>query len=191
LVGKYKNPAEFIGVKKMENILKSILKIGGHIDMKEIKLTRGKIALVDDLDFEWLNQFKWFVLTGTHTFYAGRWTGKQTIRMHREILNISDNLEVDHIDHNGLNNQRFNLRAASRSQNKCNSRKFHGMLPYRGVEYIPKTGKYRARITLNNKAFNLGHFHSAVNAAAKYDQKAEELFGEFATLNFPKSGNLF
>ena len=95
------------------------------IKMKEIVLTQGKVALVDDEDHEYLNQFKWCAANNGGTFYAirkacydGKWI---TERMHRVLFDIPPGKEIDHIDHNGLNNQRSNLRIVTRQQNKFNA----------------------------------------------------------------------
>jgi len=93
--------------------------------MKEVGLTQNKVALVDDKDFEYLNQWKWHVLKDYLTYYAARnirlANGKQTsIRMHRVILNVPKGMVTDHIDHNGLNNQKANLRICDASENNMN-----------------------------------------------------------------------
>src|SRR6188768_2332166 len=93
--------------------------------MKEIPLTQGKSVMVDDEDFEFLNQWKWYASKSNNTFYAHRRVGKhgRFVYMHRLILgidNISPELFPDHMDRNGLNNQRYNLRIATRSDNNSN-----------------------------------------------------------------------
>jgi len=159
--------------------------------MKEIKLTQGKVALVDDEDFEYLNQWKWCAIKNCRTFYAIR-TGydpcKKTIRMHRIILNSPLGILTDHIDHNGLNNQKSNLRICTAAQNGYNK------LPigkYKGVYYNESDGKMhiRAQIMHNYKTYFLGYFNTEEEAARVYDVKAKELFGEFANLNFKDSEN--
>ena len=157
--------------------------------MKEIKLTKGLITQVDDDMFEYLNQFKWHAKKDDRTYYVARLSkveeGHKTIRMHRQITNCPKGLEVDHIDHNGLNNQKYNLRICNHSQNQCN-RKGNGSSKYLGVS-IEKNGNYkriRASIQTNKKSINLGCFYTEKQAALAYDQKAKELHGEFANLNF-------
>jgi len=162
--------------------------------MKEIKLTRGMTALVDDEDFEWLNQWKWFAHKGTDqkTYYAGRDQGYKCkphqIWMHRVIMNTPPELQVDHIDHDGLNNQKHNLRNCTHHQNHMNLSNY-GVSKYKGVSFFknnhPK--RVRASITLNNNIIYLGVFYTEEEAARAYDKKAKELFGEFANLNFPDS----
>lgn len=160
--------------------------------MKTIPLSKGYEALVDDIDFQYLSLFKWYVRTSrpNSSKYACRVDKKgKTLYMHRIILNATKETQVDHKDRNGLNNIRENLRIASRSQNAANSCKRLSKIPYRGVELDTRHGnfKYRARIRFNGKKINLGSFCNAIDAAMKYDKKALELFGEFATLNFPNT----
>ena len=94
--------------------------------MKELPLTQGKAALVDDADFEWLSQWKWTAMRAKDTWYAVRkpYVGKVrlTVMMHRQIANTKDGMHTDHRDGNGLNNQRTNLRSATPTQNQHNRR---------------------------------------------------------------------
>jgi hypothetical protein len=153
--------------------------------MKEIKLTQGKVALVDDEDYEYLNQFKWYAHKKPCTFYAERSVGNRKnrtlVRMHRVIMNTHDNMQVDHIDHNGLNNQKCNLRNCTASQNRMNKRPF-GKSIYKGVGF--NEGLIQARIRINNKQIHLGYFKSEELAAKSYDIAAKKYHGEFANLNF-------
>jgi hypothetical protein len=161
--------------------------------MKEIELSKGKVALVDDEDFEYLNQWKWSVLKGHNTFYAYR---KQSIDgrvcqiyMHRFIMKPPDQLDVDHIDSDGLNNQRLNLRLATKQQNQGNRRKItNGHSKYKGVT-LKRGKKWLAQIGINSRMTHLGYFDNEIDAAKAYDRKAKELFGEFAKLNFPEEKN--
>jgi hypothetical protein len=174
--------------------------------MKEIKLTQGKVSLVDDEDFEYLNQWKWCAQKSNHTYYAVREDyssgHKKRIKMHRLIMGTLSNYQVDHAFHDGLDNRKFieingelkiNLRNCTHRQNCINKVGF-GNSKYKGV-YIQravrkrKTGiteyKYiRASIRLNNKTFYLGNFKTEVEAALVYDRFAKDLYGEFANLNF-------
>lgn len=153
--------------------------------MKEIYLSQGQIALVDDEYFEYLNGFKWYALKARNTFYAARkiWvSGKQkTILMHWEVMNGKG---IDHIDGNGLNNQKSNLRFCTQSENCMNTRKYANKSSlYKGVSFFKRDSNWRAQIMINRKEIHLGYFTSEVNAAKAYNEKAIELFGEFANLN--------
>lgn len=156
--------------------------------MREIQLTQGQVALVDDEDFDTLNSFKWCAQKNGNNFYAirgirvGRKT--QTIHMHRLIKGAPIGFEIDHKDGNGLNNQRNNLRVCTRSENQMNKRKQEGLSSiYKGVSFHKREGKWRAVIMINGKAINLGDFASEIEAAKAYDAKAIALFCEFANLN--------
>jgi len=153
--------------------------------MKEIELTRGKVALVDDENFEYLNQWKWMARESGNNYYAVRGVRKnrklQNIAMHRIIMNTSNELQVDHIDHNGLNNQKSNLRNCTEIQNLRNR------IPYGRSKYLGVSMEklhFRARISINNKRVHLGSFQNEIDAAIAYDTKAKELYKEYANLNF-------
>jgi hypothetical protein len=157
--------------------------------MKQIQLTQGLVALVDDTDFEWLNQWKWHALKHRDTFYAARNSGgrlnRKYIFMHRLILGIVDSkIEVDHEDLNGLNNSRSNLRQATRSQNAANipSRK-NSSSKYLGVYWDKSRQKWAAAITKNYKKTFLGYFENEHEAATAYNKAATEIHAEFANLN--------
>ena len=156
--------------------------------MKYIELTQDQYAIVDDEDFELISQHKWYATRGRHTFYAVRdsRTNKnpKIQRMHRLIMKPNIWEQVDHIDGNGLNNIRSNLRICSKQENHFNSKARHGTSCFKGVGLHKPTQKWRARIRFNTQEIHLGLFNSETEAAKAYDQKAKELFGEFARLNF-------
>lgn len=154
--------------------------------MKYIKLTQNKFTLVDDEDFDRLNQFKWY------------WTGRYVIRnlklpgnkrttksLHREVLNLSKNiLLVDHIDRNTLNNQKINLRLVNNLQNNMNRKiQVNNTSGYKGVTFNKKMSKWRGQIYFKNKYIYLGYFHDPKEAAEIYNKTATNLFGQFANLN--------
>lgn len=158
--------------------------------MKEIKLTQGKVALVDDADYEWLSQWKWYAMKQHNTFYAVRnvWVGKNKargIRMHRLILGLTDfSIKSDHKDHNGLNNQRYNLRAATNSQNAFNNRSHQDSTsPFLGVSFFKRDGNWQAQISTDGKQKHIGFYKSEVEAAKAYNEAAIQYHGVFANLN--------
>ena len=150
--------------------------------MKTIALTQEKFALVDDEDFEHLNRWKWCFANG----YAVRDGGKQmTILMHRVVNNTPDGLETDHRNQDRLDNRKANLRNATNSQNQMNRAKSSGCSSrYKGVYWNKRDSKWMARIKINGKLTHLGYFICEIVAAAKYNEEAKKLFGEFALLNF-------
>lgn len=156
---------------------------------KKIPLTQGQVALVDDEDFERTNALKW----DAHKrqggpFYAYR-NKNETCRhgkMHRFIMDAPDGMEIDHKDGNPLDNRKCNLRICSHAQNTRNQRHKKGSSIYKGVYWDKKNEKWMASITFNYKTIWLGRHADEIEAAKVYDEKAKELFGEFARLNFPK-----
>jgi hypothetical protein len=158
----------------------------GNKAVRRIPLTCGKFALVDSQDYYRLGQFQWFSVFGRRTFYAGRRENGKTIKMHRAIMDAPSGLVVDHIDHDGLNNCKANLRLCSVGQNNCNviSRR-GGASKYKGVNCKRARKKWIASIQHNGTKYHLGYFTDEIAAARVYDKKAKELHGQFACLNFP------
>ena len=158
--------------------------------MKEIPLTQGKVALVDDEDYEYLNQWNWCAAKSGRNYYAIRSINGSSIqiRMHRVIMNTPDKLEVDHIDGEGLNNQKTNLRNCTRLQNVLNQKtqKSNKTSKYRGVLWNGKRG-WRVQIQYKSTVYYLGYYTNEEQAARIWDKKAVELFGDFARRNFPKA----
>lgn len=164
--------------------------------MKEIKLSQqGKnkdkyTALIDDEDYGFLNQFRWCIQKNKHTIYVihnkYRSKGKnEVILMHRLIMNPANDLEIDHIDHNGLNNQKHNLRICTKYQNNLNKIP-QGRSKYLGVSItgIGNKRKIIAKIAKNGKQKYLGTFKNEIDAAKAYDNAAKIYHGEFANFNF-------
>ena len=156
--------------------------------MKEIPLTRGKVALVDDEDFEQLFQFQWYADLIRGRWYVMRIAGlrgrKRRIYMHRDILGIPLGVEVDHKDGNGLNNQRYNLRPATHAQNLQNRGKpSSNTSGYKGVSWFKRDGKWRACIGVDGRVIHLGYYDTAEEAARAYNEAAPKYHGKFAKLN--------
>lgn len=160
---------------------------------KEIPLTKGKVALVDDDDYEALNAHNWCahqVQAGCYAVRSGSIKGGQERRMllmHREIMGAPEGLEVDHINGDTLDNRRENLRLATKAQNAANRRKTKAPTSsqYLGVSWHPHTRKWTARIAVGTRKHYLGVYSDEREAALAYDRAARHYRGEFAVLNFP------
>lgn len=166
-------------------------------DFVEIPLTRGKVAIIDKEDLKRVGQWKWSALPANlkmrENFYAHRtvWhteSGKRiqrSISLHRLIMNFPRDLQVDHINGDGLDCRKVNLRLATRSQNSANC--FKNRINQTGFRGVQRRGCiFMAKISINGKQTYLGTFKTAEDAARAYDKKAVEIYGEFATLNFPE-----
>lgn len=157
---------------------------------KEIQLTQGKVAIVDDEDYEYLNQWKWQANQKKNKrFYA--WRGKKIdgkykmIYLHRFILKLTDKkIFVDHANMDTLDNRKINLRICNRSQNAANTDKYKiNSFGYKGISYDKRINKFYASITINKKTFYLGVFIDPKDAALAYNIAAIKYHGEFAKLN--------
>lgn len=152
--------------------------------MKEIALTRGYVALVDDDQYERIAACKWYAAVQPNYVYAARCSNKRIVWMHRVILDARLGENVDHVDGDGLNNQRSNLRLATRSQNQQNQRKKSpASSRFKGVSWNKGNRKWESNIQHHHVRSHLGSFTSEVDAAKAYDSMAYRLFGEFAKLN--------
>lgn len=151
---------------------------------KEIFLTQGRVAVVDDDWYEYLNQWKWCVSDGYAVRNGVQQQGKRPpfIRMHRVVNATPDGFDTDHVDHDKLNNQSANLRTATRSQNLANSTWSGNKSGAKGVSF--DRGRYRAQLTVNRKKVNLGYFETIQEASDAYWIAAKNLLGEFAMTNF-------
>ncbi len=150
-------------------------------DIKAIALTRGEVALVDADVFDMLMQWEWQCRDG----YAKRGArGRKAIAMHNIIMNPPEGFIVDHIDGNGLNNRRSNLRVCKQKHNTWNRKPVKGSSSkYKGVSWQAATGYWKAYIKTDGKQKHLGCYLSEEEAAIAYNRAAKELHGEFAKLN--------
>lgn len=150
--------------------------------MREIILSQGKVALVDDADFERVNQFKWTASEQPNGrgFRAVRFVKGSPIYLHRFIMECPAGLEVDHQNRDCLDNQRSNLRIATRAQNSQNrGMQSNNTTGVKGVIFNKQFSKYEACIYANGKKHYLGRFADIQDAAAAYTKAAKELHGEF------------
>lgn len=153
--------------------------------MKKIIPTNSKKnILVDNKNFGWLNQYRWYITTNNAgNSYAYTTYKSQCLYMHRLILGLEpgDRKCTDHINNNGLDNQEHNLRICNYKENEANSQSKGGISKYKGVCLMPGRKKcWMAKINNNY----IGYFDNEKDAALAYDVAAKELFGEFAKTNF-------
>ncbi len=158
-------------------------------------MTQPQYAKVEPADYKRLREYEWLSIKGTRNFYAVRrvkgtkGTRFSIIYMHRELIEVADRLLVDHINHDGMDNRRTNLRAATQAQNIRNRKKFANSIgsKYKGIFCAKKQKRWIARIMLEKKKIYLGCFRNEIDAAKAYDRAARKYHGEFASMNFPES----
>ena len=154
--------------------------------MKEIKLTQGKVAFVDDEDYDFLTQWKWYYHNGYAKRHGPR-PKRPMIYMHRVILErmgFTDFEECDHMNRDGIDNRKRNLRPATRQQNVCNrGRLRNNTSGYVGVAWHKDAEKWHARIMINGECLSLGLYENKEDAARAYNKAARKYHGEFAVLN--------
>jgi hypothetical protein len=139
------------------------------------------ICAVSSADFNLVRSYRWSVHVKRHTNYAETRTGGAKVRLHQLL---SPSVEVDHIDGNGLNNQRTNLRPVTEAQNSANRKKTGGRTStFKGVNWQKHAQKWRAEIRVGGKNFHLGYFVNEQDAAKAYNAAALQHYGEFAKLN--------
>lgn len=158
--------------------------------MANITLTQGKIVSLDDEDYNEIGCYLWYAAYENGRWYAVRWNNDMPLKMHRQILKLEtagSKVIVDHMDMNGLNNHKSNLRICNHSLNMANDDlKKNNTTGYKGVtkyKYVRKIS-YVAGIMINYKRIHLGSFDTDIEAAKAYDEAAKYFFGEFARLNF-------
>lgn len=152
---------------------------------KAIALNKGKFAIVDEADFDWLNQWIWHV---TDKGYASHTINNRPQSMHRLILGTPKGMMSDHIDCDRLNNRRSNLRICNASENNRNRPSRKGKL-FKGVTWHKGSNRWQARIKFENKEYYLGIYNTKEEAAIAYNIMGREFFGDFFRPN-PVEGEL-
>lgn len=153
-------------------------------DVRHIALTKGKFAIVDAADFDYLSGFRWHAKESRGRFYAATVIDGKSVAMHQLLMAPPPGMVVDHIDGNGLNNRRDNLRICTPQQNRRNTRPRRKSSAFLGVSRCGD--KFKARIKHDRHELYLGLFTDEIEAAKARDRKAKKLFGPFAWLNFPE-----
>lgn len=159
-----------------------------------VELTQGQYARIDARDVPLISSIRWTATRRRHSWYAyTKVRGSQeNFFMHWAIIGKpEDGMEVDHINSDGLDNRRSNLRMATTTQNHANMRlRSDNKSGFKGVSFDPQKGKFAARIYHLGKLHWLGRYDTAESAALAYDEAARNIFGEFARLNFPGNMNV-
>jgi hypothetical protein len=150
-----------------------------------IPLTQGLFALVDPEDFDELSKYKWYAARNRRCFYACRRENGKVVYMHRQIMKPPPGMDVDHINLQGLDSRKRNMRTCTRAQNGYNHRPLWGGTGFRGVRYVERNGKYEAFLRHRGKEILSGEFDDPIEAARARDKLAREVQGEYAWLNFP------
>jgi len=153
-------------------------------DIAYVPLTQGCTAIIDAEDAALIGQYNWYVQLAPQTVYAVRnhpEDGRQKqVRMHREIVKTPDGLKADHIDGNGLNNRKSNLRNCTQEQNSRNQRpQTGGTSAYKGVFWHKASVKWQAQIGYKYLRKHLGYFDSEQEAHAAYCRASAEIHKEF------------
>lgn len=158
--------------------------------MLEIPLTRGYVALIDEEDYLIVKTYKWHVnISGKKKYAMHLFKHKDDDKfhhylMHRLIINAPLGKYVDHINGDGLDNRKCNLRLCTNADNQHNQRSIRGLSKYKGVCWDKYNGKWKAAIKCKDKNYNLGAYKDEIEAALAYDRAALRLYGEFAYTNF-------
>lgn len=150
---------------------------------------RNEYAIIDDEDYELVSKYNWNAcFHGGSDYKYARSSGKNMVSMHRVIMGVTDpKVHVDHINHNGLDNRKCNLRLCNNSQNQMNRKKASGCSSiYKGVSYAISRNKknpWLASIRINGKKKHIGHYATQEDAARAYNEMAQDIHGDFAKLN--------
>lgn len=163
--------------------------------MKRIELTQNQYTIVNDEDYEYLSQFKWYARKEYNNFYAARHLklgirNYKKIRMHREIMKVTHNISVDHINGDTLDNRKENLRICSHADNMKNRKVLskNNKSGYKGVYWNIKMNGWYVQICSDKNRINIGLFYDIIEAAKAYNEAAIKYHGKFAKLNVIDNG---
>lgn len=161
--------------------------------MKKILLNKNRFTIVDNEDYEKFNEFRYYIHHESKFYYAVRMTSRKLgkrkmMKLHKEIMGVTDSRIVDHISGNTLDNRKCNLRIASPAGNARNRKQVgkNNTSGYKGVTWNKSVKKWQAQIKVNYKKINLGSFNNKEDAAKAYNEAAIKYHGEFARLNVIK-----
>ncbi|HEY1248828.1 MAG TPA: HNH endonuclease [Nitrososphaera sp.] len=153
----------------------------------EIPLTQGKVAIIDDEDYDLISQYKWCAHWNGTRWYAISATGGHRVRMHRLLIDVPEGYEVDHINGDSLDNRKQNLRVVTRAKNLQNREaNKNSTSKYIGVYLESGTGKFRAALKKNGITYRGGRYKTEEEAAKARDILALQHFGQDCKLNFPE-----
>lgn len=185
----YEAPKLILGPNLPRHVRQAPIDLGDGTSA--ILLTRGKLAIIDTADRGLVEGRSWYSTKKKQCWYAKSDLGPvdgERVRdtLHRVIMGVTDRrVQVDHINRNGLDNRRSNMRLCSNAENSRNQRRPSNTSGFKGVSWNKLMNKWRAQIRVDYHTTCIGHFASKEDAARAYDQYAMTLFGEFAVLNFP------
>jgi hypothetical protein len=152
-----------------------------------VPVSGGKyFAKIDPEDYEEISQCRWYIKKPARKYYSYYAYNRKRLLMHRKIMNPPGGIAIDHINGDGLDNRRTNLRIADACQNQWNQRpKENGTSKFKGVVRHKEDKKWRVKIRYRGKHIWLGNYDNEIEAARAYDRAAVKYFGAFARLNFP------
>lgn len=163
------------------------------VTCRVIPISQGRETIIEESDYPLIPVARWYARRGRHTWYVTTKINGEWIHMHDIVLPSPSGFVVDHIDGNGLNNRRGNLRIATTSQNQMSRLALEWQKKtskFRGVCWNKGMKKWQAEIQLNQKGIYLGCYADEVEAAKAYDRAARKYFGEFARPNFPAANSV-
>jgi hypothetical protein len=148
-----------------------------------------KTVLIDEEDYDKIKNYKWGVYKYGNDFYIKRFKAGSVLALHRVVMENPYGVQIDHINHDTLDNRKCNLRFCTQSQNNQNKKKTNRATSskYKGVAWSKKDKRFRAKITVNKKDIYLGNFRTEEDAAKAYNDAAAKYFGNFAFLNIIKT----